>query len=210
MIKISEDQITNKLFLFAYLRREDIFEKEMCNSCINGESKKDPSSCTCNKEVIFLIPDFKLYERYLTGQIITEIKYFLEPYTRYVYVLNQKDEILRVFDMDQIERKEYKNYDVFDISINYHLSNNIIISYLYFNFKLMNNTIEDFFDEHFFELLDEKLYEDILKSDYSDRIEKISILYPWKNHIHNLKKLISNNKKLFEIFEDFSSYLENL
>ena len=41
MIKISDEQIENKLFLFAYLIRENIFENEMCYPCLNGESKKD-------------------------------------------------------------------------------------------------------------------------------------------------------------------------
>lgn len=210
MISISKEQIDKKLFLFSYLRREDIFEKEICNSCINGESKINVSSCYCDKDVNFLIPDFKLYERYLTGQIVTEIKYLLEPYTRYIYVLNQKDEILRVFDMDQLERKGYQNYDPFDISINYHLSNNIIISYLYFNFKLMNKTIEDFFDDYFFELLDKNLSDDLLLSPFEDRVEKISIIYPWKNYIPNLNKLIQNNKKIEDIFEEFKTYLDNI
>lgn len=210
MIKISKDQIEKKLFLFSYLRREDIFEKEICNSCISGLSKIDISNCSCNKTINFLIPDFKLYERYLTGQIITEIQYLIEPYTRYIYVLNQKDEILRVFDMDQLERKGYQNYDAFDVSINYHLSNNTILSYLYFNFKLMNNTIEDFFDDYFFELLDKNLCDDLLTSDFPDRVEKISIIFPWKNYIPNLKKLISNNKKIEDVFEEFKIYLENI
>ena len=210
MIKISEDQIENRLFLFAYLMRENIFENEMCYSCINGETKKDSSKCSCNKSVIYAIPDFKLYERYFTGQIITEIGYYFEPYTRYIYVLNQKNEILKVFDLNILENKNFEEYDGFDISINYHISNNIILSYLYFNFKLMNQKIEPFFDEYFFELLDEKLIDDILMSDPEERIEKISIIYPWRDFIPNLKTLYQNNSKIADLFIKFQEYIEEL
>lgn len=210
MIKITDEQVENKLFLFAYLRRENIYENELCYSCLNGETKKDPLNCKCNKKITYSIPDFKLYERYLTGQIITEIGYYLEPYTRYIYVLNQKNEILRVFDMNMLETKNFEDYDGFDISINYHISNCTIISYLYFNFKLMNGTIEPFFDDYFFELLDEKLINDILMSHYEERIEKISIIYPWKDYIPNLKTLVKNNTKVIEIFSEFQKYIENL
>jgi len=210
MIKISSEQVDNRLFLFAYLRRENIFENEICYSCLNGETKKDLSKCSCNKAINYSIPDFKLYERYLTGQIITEIGYYLEPYTRYIYVLNQKNEILRVFDMNMLENKNFEDYDGFDISINYHISNNIIVSYLYFNFKLMNETIEPFFDDYFFELLDEKLINDILMSHYEERIEKISIIYPWKDFIPNLKILSKNNSKIIDLFTEFKQHIEDL
>ena len=210
MIKISDEQIENKLFLFAYLIRENIFENEMCYPCLNGESKKDSSKCSCNKEVIYCVPDFKLYERYLTGQIVTEIGYFFEPYTRYIYVLNQKSEILKVFDMNLLENKNFEDYDGFDISINYHISNNITLSYLYFNFKLMNQKIEPFFDEYFFELLDEKLIDDILMSDPEERIEKISIIYPWKDYVPNLKILYSNNSKINDLFIKFQEYIDEI
>lgn len=210
MIKLSEEQIENKLFLFAYLRREDIYEREICYSCINGETKNNPFKCSCDKKVNYLIPDFKLYERYLTGQIVTEIGYYLEPYSRYIYVLNQKNEILRVFDMNILENKKFEDYDGFDISINYHISNDSILSYLYFNFKLMSKTIEPFFDDYFFELLDEKLSNDLLMSFEDERIEKISILYPWKNYIPNLEKLLQNNHQILNLFIEFQEYIEKL
>jgi hypothetical protein len=209
VIELDSQQIEKKLFLFAYLRREDVFEKEICYSCINGETKKDKSLCSCNKQIHYVIPDFKVYEKYLTGQIVTEINYYLDPYTRYIYVLNQRNEILRVFDMDQLERKGFENYDTFDISVNYHISNNIIVSYLYFHFKLLNKTIEPFFDDDFFELLDIKLHDDILMSDNQERMEKISIIYPWKDYIPNLHKIISKDQKINSIFKEFEQYIED-
>ena len=74
----------------------------------------------------------------------------------------------------------------------------------------MNQKIEPFFDEYFFELLDEKLVDDILMSDPEERIEKISIIYPWRDYVSNLKTLYSNNSKINDLFIKFQEYIDEI
>jgi hypothetical protein len=210
MIRLDKNELENKLYLFCHLIREDIFENEICYSCLKAESSEDNDLCKCNKDADFVIADFKLYEKFFEGSVITEIKYYYDPYTRYIYCLNQKDEILKVFEIDNLENKIFKDFNGFEVCLNYHITNDIILCYLYYHFKKENESLSYLFNENFDELIREKLIEFLISSDYETRIQSISILYPWINTIKDLENLIDDNSEIQVILYDFREFIKKL
>lgn len=210
MIRLDENELDNKLYLFCHLIREDIFENEICYPCLKGETSIEETSCICNKNIEFIIADFKLYENFFDGSVITEIKYYYDPYTRYIYCLNQKNEILKVFEMDSLESKNFKEFNGFEVCVNFHLLNDILLCYLYFQFKKRNKTTSFFFNEDFEEIIKEKLINFLIDSDYENRIHSMSILYPWINEIDDLKEIIDDNIEIQVIISDFKEFLKKL
>ena len=220
MIQISEQQVNNNLYLFSHLIREEIFEKEICYACLEGTSLKNKKFCTCNKDSDFFIADFKIFEKILSGQIITEIFYYYDPYMRYVYVLNQKKEVLKVFDLEEIEKKPYKQLNGFDICLEFNINQSIIMSFIYYNLKLRNDVFdskdypirsyEEFGYDSLFEVLNEKMIAYLLNSDEETRLNSFCILYPWVEYFDSLKSIIYNYDDISNSYDRFKELLDKI
>ena len=220
MIRLDDQQIQNNFYLFSHLIREEVFEKEICYPCLEGETFNDPDLCTCDKESDFFIADFKIYEKMLFGQIITEIYYYYDPFTRYIYVLNQKNEILKVFDLDETEKKTYKELNGFDICLEFNINQSIILSFIYYNLKLKNNVFnqEDYSIKKYeilgydslFEILNEKLIAFLLNSDEETRIDSFCILYPWIDTFSSLKEIINSYDDIYSSYDKFKELLSRI
>lgn len=104
MLSLTEEQITT-LYCFKTWIRENDWEDEICDYCLTDDSLSswESDKCTCSKNK-YHIGDFKLYEK-LLPILISEISYYYDPLSRYIYVLNQNKTILRVIDMDDLETK---------------------------------------------------------------------------------------------------------
>ena len=111
MLTLTKDQLKG-MWLFSNYVREN--ENELCNYCLKNLSTKKYKSSKCTCEGGKLVADFKLYEKLLPFVTVTEMYYFYDLYTRYVYVLNQAYVVLRVFDLDELESKHEDDMDGFD------------------------------------------------------------------------------------------------
>lgn len=220
MIQLSEQQINNNLYLFSHLVREEIFEKEICYACLEGLSLKNKEFCTCEKDSDFFIADFKIFEKILTGHIITEIFYYYDPYTRYVYVLNQKKEILKIFDLEEVEKKKYSKLNGLDICLEYNINQSIVMSFIYYNLKLKNKVFnsndypiksyEEFGYDSLFEVLNEKMIAFLLNSDEETRLNSFCILYPWIDSFDSLQSIIKNYDDISDSYDRFKELLDKI
>lgn len=119
------------MLLFSTYVRENEYDNEMCNYCLQyGASPQYKSSkCTCSSEDS--VVDFKMYEKLLPTVVVTELHYFYDPYTRYVYVLNQAYVVLRVYDLDELESKHEDDLNGFDYMLQSNVYKSPLLTLVY-------------------------------------------------------------------------------
>lgn len=119
------------MLLFSTYVRENEYGNEVCDYCLNyGSSPQYKSSkCTCSSNDS--LADFKLYEKLLPSVVVNELHYFYDPYTRYVYVLNQAYVVLRVYDLDELESKHEDDLSGFDYVLQSNLYKSPLLTLVY-------------------------------------------------------------------------------
>jgi hypothetical protein len=130
LLTLTEEQLDGLILFSEYIREND-YDEEICNYCLEyGDSKSySKKKCTCKVENV--IADFKLYERLLPAIIVTELYYYYDPYSRYIYVINQAKLLLKVFDMDELESKDEDSMDGFDCIYEANILSSPILSIIY-------------------------------------------------------------------------------
>jgi hypothetical protein len=130
LLTLTEDQLDGLIIFSEYVREND-FDREICDYCLQyGDSKKyNKKKCKCQVENI--IADFKLYEKLMPALIITELYYYYDPYSRYIYVINQAKLLLKVFDMDELEFKSEEDMDGFDCICEANIHTSPILNIIY-------------------------------------------------------------------------------
>lgn len=118
------------MLLFSTYVRENEYGNEVCDYCLTyGSTEKyKKSSCTCSGDAVV---DFKLYEKLLPSVTVTELHYFYDPYTRYVYVLNQAYVLLRVYDLDELESTHEDDLTGFDYALQANVYKSPLLTLVY-------------------------------------------------------------------------------